>query len=50
MLCLLNHIGVIAGMVNPPPGYQPAYYLRTLDVPQYLTWLELARTQCLLPN
>ncbi len=50
LLCLLNHIGVIAGMVDPPPGYQPAYYLRNLDVPQYLTWLELARTNWLLPN
>jgi len=50
LLCLANHIGVIAGMVNPPPGYQPAYYLRNLDVPQYLTWLELARTHWLLPN
>src|ERR1700734_726105 len=37
-------------MVNPPPGYRPAYYLRNLDVPQYLTWLELARTHWLLPN
>ena len=50
LLCLVNHIGVIAGMVNPPPGYQPAYYLRNLDVPQYLTWMELARTHWLLPN
>jgi hypothetical protein len=49
-LCLVNHIGVIAGVVDPPPGYQPAYYLRNLDVPQYLTWLELARTHWLLPN
>jgi len=50
LLGLLNHIGVIAGMVAPPPGYQPAYYLRNLDVPQYLTFLELARTHWLLPN
>jgi uncharacterized membrane protein len=50
LLCLANHIGVIAGMVSPPPGYQPAYYLRNLDVPQYLTWMELAKTQWLLPN
>jgi hypothetical protein len=49
-LGLLNHIGVIAGMVDPPPGYQPAYYLRNLDVPQYLAWIELARTHWLLPN
>jgi hypothetical protein len=50
LLCLLNHIGVIAGILQPPPGYQPAYYLRNLDVPQYLTWIELARTHWLLPN
>jgi hypothetical protein len=50
LLCLVNHIGVIAGMVDPPPGYQPAYYIRNLDVPQYLTWIELARTEWLLTN
>ncbi len=50
LLGLLNHIGVIAGILDPPPGYQPAYYLRNLDVPQYLAWMELARTHWLLPN
>lgn len=50
LLCLLNHIGVIAGIVDPPPGYQPAYYIRNLDVPQYLTWIELAKTHWLLAN
>ena len=49
-LGLLNHAGVIAGMLDPPPGYQPAYFLRNLDVPQYLTWMELAKTHWLLPN
>lgn len=50
LLGLLNHIGVIAGILDPPPGYRPAYYLRNLDVPQYLTWMELAKTHWLLPN
>jgi hypothetical protein len=50
LLGLVNHIGVIAGILDPPPGYQPSYYLRNLDVPQYLTWMELARTHWLLPN
>ncbi|MGA2881703.1 MAG: hypothetical protein ABSG13_22355 [Bryobacteraceae bacterium] len=50
LLCLGNHIGVIAGIAAPPPGYQPAYYIRNLDVPQYLTWMELAKTHWLLPN
>jgi hypothetical protein len=50
LLCLLNHCGVIAGIVDPPPGYQPLYYLGNQDVPQYLTWIELARTHWLLPD
>lgn len=50
LLCLANHIGVIAGIVDPPPGYEPAYYTRNLDIPQYLTWMELAKTHWLLPN
>ncbi len=50
VLCLANHIGVIAGIVAPPPGYQPAYYIRNLDVPQYLTWMELSKTHWLLPD
>lgn len=49
-LGLLNHIGVIAGMLDPPPGYQPAHYIRNLDTPIYLSWIELARTHWLLPN
>ena len=30
LLFLSNHVGVIAGMVDPPPGYQPAHYIRNL--------------------
>jgi hypothetical protein len=37
-------------MVDPPPGYQPAYYIRNMDVPQFLTWMELSKTNWLLPN
>ncbi len=50
VLCLVNHVGVIAGIAAPPPGYQPAYYIRNLDVPQYLTWIELAKNHWLLEN
>jgi len=50
LLCLGNHIGVIAGIAAPPPGYEPAYYIRHLDVPQFVTWMELAKTHWLLPN
>lgn len=47
---LVNHAGVIAGMVDPPPGCRPLYYVGNLDVPQYLTWIELGKTYWLLPN
>jgi hypothetical protein len=46
----LNHVGVIAGILSPPPGYEPAYVIRNLDVPQYLTWAALAKDHWLLPN
>jgi hypothetical protein len=49
-LGLLNHVAVIAGMVAPPPGFEPAYVIRNLDVPQYLTWAALAKDHWLLPN
>jgi hypothetical protein len=38
------------GTLDPPPGYQPAHYVRNLDIPVYLAWIELARTHWLLPN
>ncbi|HTC89233.1 MAG TPA: hypothetical protein VK686_13090 [Bryobacteraceae bacterium] len=50
LLCLGNHLGVIAGIAAPPPGYEPAYYIRNLDVPQFVTWMELAKTHWLLPD
>ncbi|HML17188.1 MAG TPA: hypothetical protein VK419_09185 [Bryobacteraceae bacterium] len=50
LLCVINYAGVIAGMVAPPPGYQATHYILNLDVPQYLTWAELAKTHWLLPD
>lgn len=49
-LFLLHHAGVVSGALAPPPGFEPAWTLRNLDVPQYLTWLEAARRQVLLPD
>lgn len=50
ILFLLNHIGVLAGVLHPPAGYQPAWVTRNLDIPQYLTWAALARDHWLLPD
>ncbi len=50
LLCLINYAGVIAGILYPPAGYQPLYYLGNLDIPNYLSYIELARTHWLLPN
>ncbi len=47
---VINHVAVFAGIASPPGGYEPAYFLRNLDVPQYLTWGALAREHWLLPN
>src|SRR5579862_2233043 len=49
-LFLLNHLGVISGAIAPPPGYQPAWAIRNLDVPQYLTWINASRDHLLLPD
>jgi hypothetical protein len=46
----INHVAVIAGILDPPAGFEPAYFIRNLDVPQYLTWGALARDYWLLPN
>ena len=49
-LFVVHHAGVVSGALAPPPGYEPAWTLRNLDVPQYLTWLEAARREVLLPD
>jgi hypothetical protein len=36
-LFLVNQIGVIAGALQPPPGYEPAWFTRNLDTPHNLT-------------
>ncbi|MFN0100599.1 MAG: hypothetical protein ACKV2U_00770 [Bryobacteraceae bacterium] len=47
---VVNHIAVIGGILDPPAGFEPAYVIRNLDVPQYLTWAALAKDHWLLPN
>jgi hypothetical protein len=46
----LHDAGVISGALAPPPGFEPAWVVRNLDVPQYLTWLNASRTSALLPD
>lgn len=49
-LFLIHHAGVISGAVAPPAGFEPAWVVRNLDVPQYLTWLNASRSDVLLPD
>ena len=37
ILFLVNQIGVVAGALEPPPGYEPAWFTRNLDTPHNLT-------------
>ncbi|MGA3190453.1 MAG: hypothetical protein ABSF22_25395 [Bryobacteraceae bacterium] len=50
ILFLVNHAGVIAGVLHPPPGYEPLWFTRDLDIAQYLTWMALAKDHWLLPD
>ncbi len=49
-LFLLHQAAAISGALGPPPGYEPAWAIRSLDLPQYVTWLAAGRTSFLLPN
>ena len=50
LLFVLHQAGAISGALAPPPGYEPAWVVRNLDTPQYITWLTAARTHLLLPD
>lgn len=51
MFCfVLNNTAVVSGMLHPPAGYIPRYVVANLDVPIYLTWMQLAPQHWLLPN
>ncbi len=49
-LFALHNAGVISGALAPPDGFEPAWVVRNLDVPQYLTWLNASRASALLPD
>jgi hypothetical protein len=46
----LHNVGVISGAIAAPAGFEPAWVVRNLDVPQYLTWLNGSRDRALLPD
>ncbi len=47
---LLNHLALIAGWWRHAPDLEPSGFLRNSDVPQYLSWIELAREHWLIPS
>jgi hypothetical protein len=47
---LLHHLAILAAHLQTPVGYEPSPFLRNSDVPQYLSWIELAREYWLLPS
>lgn len=49
-LFLIHQAGAISAILNPPPGYEAAWGVRNLDLPQYLTWIAAARSSILLPD
>lgn len=49
-LFALHHAGVVSGAVAPPAGFEPAWVVRNLDVPQYLTWINASREHWLIPD
>src|ERR1700678_3271942 len=50
ILIAMNHAGVIAGVLQPPAGYEPLWVTRDLEIAQYLTWRALAKDHWLLPD
>jgi hypothetical protein len=50
LLFLLNNLGVIHGMIAPPPGYVPLGVQRNSDIAQYLTWIRGLEKAWVLPN
>jgi hypothetical protein len=50
ILFVLHQLGAISGALAPPRGYEPAWAVRNLDIPQYITWLTAGRSHVLLPD
>src|SRR5271157_5077926 len=50
LLFLIHQAGAISAFLSSPPGYEPAWGVRNLDLPQYLTWITAARNSILLPD
>jgi len=50
LLFFIHQAGPISGALSPPPGYEPAWAVRNLDLPQYITWITAARSGTILAN
>ncbi len=50
LLFLLHNLGVWAGCIGAPKGFEPLLYPQNWDSNQYLAFLTLARTHLLFPN
>src|ERR1700693_4601890 len=50
VLFFIHQAGPISGALRPPPGCAPAWAVRNLDLPQYITWITAARTGTILAN
>jgi len=50
ILFFIHQAGPISGAFSPPPGYEPAWAVRNLDLPQYITWITALRTNTFLPD
>ncbi|MCC6861062.1 MAG: hypothetical protein IT158_21015 [Bryobacterales bacterium] len=49
-LFVANDLAVLSGWWKTPPGYVPMGVNRTIDVAQYITWLQAFQHQALIPN
>ena len=50
LLYLLQILPILSAALASPEGYVPAWAIRNLDLPQYLTWAEAGRNAWVFPN
>ena len=50
LLYLLQILPILSAALTTPEGYVPAWAIRNLDLPQYLTWAEAGRNAWFFPN